>query len=313
MKPVNVIICLLLISAFNLSSCRKVASYVDPPEFNQKLVINAFLSPDKADNMIFISSNIKRFGELNGNFEPFGNANLYILENSKEIQFDTIKKAHYGAGYDYHIKNFQFTEGQTYNLKVISDIGLEAEATCKIPLRHDFQITVDTAFRKTTDDYGYKISILTAKVSITDFPDEANYYRLLYLYETYYPANPHKKSLSYKDAIGSDIPGWAEYNGWENDQVKNDLGLDGKKFIIRSIEFQPVYLDYASNSYPDSAFLRIYLLSTDKPYYDFHKSLENFSLGDSPFSEPSFLYNNIKGGLGIFASYTLDSLIFRVK
>jgi hypothetical protein len=95
--------------------------------------------------------------------------------------------------------------------------------------------------------------------------------------------------------------------------VSNDIGLNGKKFILRTIEFQPVYLDYASWLDPDSAFLRIYLLSTDKPYYDFHKSLENYSLGDTPFAEPSFVYSNVKGGLGIFASYTLDSLIFRLK
>lgn len=313
MKHENIIFCILLIFIFNLSSCRKVASDIEPPEFNQKLVINAYLSPDKPDNKIFISSNIKRFGELTGNFEPFGNPSLYIYENSKEIQFDTVRKDYYGTGYYYQIKNFQFKEGQTYHLKVISDLGLEAEASCTIPLRRDFQITVDTSFRKTTDDHGFKISLLNAKISITDFPGEANYYRLLYLYETYYPEFPHKKRLSYNDAVASDIPGWAEYNGWEKDRVKNDNGLDGKKFIIRTIEFQPVYLDYANNSYPDSAFLRIYLLSTDKPYYDFHKSLENYSLGDTPFAEPSFLYNNIKGGLGIFASYTLDSLIFRVK
>jgi hypothetical protein len=313
MKHENIIFCFLLIFTFNLSSCRKVASDVDPPEFNQKLVINAYLSPDKTDNKIFISSNVKRFGELTGNFEPFGNASLYIYENSKEIQFDTVKKDHYGTGYDYYIKNFQFKEGQTYNLKVISDIGLEAEATCKIPLKRDFQITVDTTFRKTTDDHGFKISLLTAKISITDFPGEANYYRLLYLYETYHPAFPYKKHLSYKDAAESDIPGWAEYNPWENDRVSNDIGLNGKKFILRTIEFQPVYLDYASWLDPDSAFLRIYLLSTDKPYYDFHKSLENYSLGDTPFAEPSFVYSNVKGGLGIFASYTLDSLIFRLK
>jgi Domain of unknown function (DUF4249) len=313
MKHENIIFCLLLIFTFNLSSCRKVATYVDPPEFNQKLVVNAYLSPDKTDNKIFISSNVKRFGELTGNFEPFGNASLYIYENSKEMQLDTVREDYYGSGYNYRIKNFQFKEGRTYNLKVISDLGLEAEATCKIPLRRDFQITVDTTFRKTTDDHGQKISILTAKVSITDFPGEANYYRLLYLYEIYYPAFPHKKDLSYEDAVESDIPGWAEYNAWENDRVSNDIGLDGKKFILRTIEFQPIYLDHPNRSDPDSAFLRIYLLNSDEPYYDFHKSLENYSLGDSPFSEPSFLYSNVKGGLGIFASYTLDSLIFRVR
>jgi hypothetical protein len=313
MKSQNIIFYIILIFTFNLSSCRKIASNVDPPEFVQKLVVNAYLSPDKLNNKIFISSNQRRFGELTGPFEPFGNVSLYIYENSKEIQFDTVREDYFGSGYNYRIKNFKFKEGQTYNLKVISDLGLEAEATCKIPLRRDFQITVDTTFRKTTEEHGLKISILNAKISITDFPGEANYYRLLYLYETYYPTSPFKKHLSYKDAVESDVPGTAEYNAWQNDHVSNDIGLDGEKFILRSIEFQPIYLDQPGWLEPDSAFLRIFLLSTDKPYYDFHKSLENYSLGDTPFVEPSFLYNNIRGGLGIFASYTLDSLIFRLK
>jgi Domain of unknown function (DUF4249) len=312
MKHQNIIFCLLLIFTFNLSSCRKVASDVVPPEFVQKLAVNAYLSPDKLNNRIFISSNARRFGEVTGSFEPFGNVSLYIYENSKEIQFDTVKKDYYGEGYDYEIKNFQFKEGQTYNLKVISDLGLKAETTCKIPIKRNFQISVDTTFRKTTDEYGFKISLLTAKISITDFPVEANYYRLLYLYETYRPAFPHNKHLSYKDAVETTIPGWAENNAWQNDHVSNDIGLDGEKFILRTIEFQPYYLD-SQNSDIDSAFLRIYLLNTDKPYYDFHKSLENYSLGDSPFTEPSFIYSNVRGGLGIFASYTLDSLIFRFK
>lgn len=313
MKSQNIIFYILLIFTFNLSSCRKIASNVDPPEFVQKLVVNAYLSPDKLNNTIFISSNERRFGELTGPFEPFGNVSLYIYENSKEIQFDTVRENYFGSGYNYWIKNFQFKEGHTYNLKVFSDLGLEAEATCKIPLKRDFQITVDTTFRKTTEEHGLKISMLNAKISITDFPGEANYYRLLYLYEKYSPASPHKKHLSFKDAVESPIPGWAEYNAWQNDRVSNDIGLDGKKFILRTIEFQPVSLDQPSWSEPDSAFLRIYLLNTDKPYYDFHKSLENYSLGDTPFAEPSFLYSNVKGGLGIFASYTLDSLIFRLK
>ena len=145
MKHENIVFCLLLIFAFNLSSCRKVATYVDPPEFSQKLVINAYLSPDKLNNRIFISSNERRFGELTGLFEPFGNASLYIYENAKEIEFDTVREPYFGSGYNYWIRNFKFKEGQTYNLKVISDIGLEAEATCKIPLRRDFLITVDTS------------------------------------------------------------------------------------------------------------------------------------------------------------------------
>ncbi len=313
MKHENIIFCLLPIFIFYISSCTKVATYVDPPEFKQKLVINAFLSPDKIDNKIFISSNAKRFGEVAGYFEPFGNVSLYLYENSKEIQFDTVREDYFEAGYNYCIKNFKFKEGQTYNLKVISDLGLKAEANCRIPFKRDFQITVDTTFRRTTDERGLINSLLIAKISITDFPGEANYYRLFYLYDVYHPAYPHNKRLSFKDPVEWDVPGLAEYNPWQNDRVSNDIGLDGKKYILRTIEFQPVYLDQPSWSIPDSAFLRIYLLNTDKPYYDFHKSLENYSIGDYPFTEPSFLFSNVKGGLGICASYTLDSLIFRIK
>jgi hypothetical protein len=308
----NIILSLLLILTCNLSSCRKVASNIDPPEFIQKLVVDAYISPDKTNNRIFISSNERRFGELTGRCEPFGNVSLSIYENSEEIQFDTVRENYNDTGYNYWIRNFKFKEGQTYSLKVISDVGLEAEASCKIPLRRDFRITVDTASRRTTNEYGHKIFLLTAKISITDFPGEANYYRLLYLYETYRPTFPNSKHLSYQDAVETTVPGWAETNAWENDRVSNDVGLDGKKFILRTIEFRPVYLD-SRNPVIDSAFLRICLLNTDKPYYDFHKSRENYSLGDSPFTEPVFLYSNIKGGLGIFASYTLDSLIFRIK
>lgn len=313
MKPQNLFFCLLLIFTYNLSSCRKIA-YVDPPEFKQKLVVNAYLSPDKENTNIFISSNEKRFGEINGKVEAFGNASLYLYENSNEILLDTVREIDpYGRGYNYLIRNFKFKDGQTYTLKVLSDIGLQVEATCKIPVRRNFQITVDTTFRKTTNEYGHRISLLNAKISITDFPGETNYYRLLYLYETYHPLFSYKMQLSFKDILDPVVPSSAESNAWQNDRVTNDIGLDGKKIVIRTIEFQPIYIDQTSWRDPDSAFLRIYLLSTDKPYYDFHKSLENYSLGDAPFTEPSFLYSNIKGGLGILASYTLDSLIFRIK
>jgi hypothetical protein len=180
MKSRNIILCLHLIFAFSFYSCRKIASNVDPPEFRQKLVINAFLSPDKKENIISISSNQKRFGELHGYYEPFGDVNLLLYENSREIHPDTTRlnlldTMHFDAGYKFTIKYFKFKEGNTYHIKAISDIGLEAEATCKIPERRDFRITVDTSSRKTTDEHGMKLTILNARISITDFPGEANY------------------------------------------------------------------------------------------------------------------------------------------
>jgi hypothetical protein len=67
------------------------------------------------------------------------------------------------------------------------------------------------------------------------------------------------------------------------------------------------------NQKADSAFLKVYLLNTDKSYYDYHRSLGNYDSGDDPFTEPSPVFSNVNGGLGIFAAYTVDSLIFRLK
>jgi hypothetical protein len=68
-----------------------------------------------------------------------------------------------------------------------------------------------------------------------------------------------------------------------------------------------------SFSYYDSAFIKIYLLNTEKSYYLYQKSLEDYKSGEDPFTEVTPVYSNIDGGLGIFTSFTIDSLIYRLR
>jgi hypothetical protein len=294
MKSVFIFYSFLIIAFF--SSCKKDASNVDMPEFIQKININAFISPDLPENVIFVSSTKPRFGELKG-IERIGNLSLNFYEDSKLIPLDTIREIKENVGYYFHIRNFKFKEDHTYHLKVISDLGLEAEASCKVPLKRDFKIKVDTILRNTLDEYGIKMSTLVIKTSITDFPDETNYYRLLYSYDSYLNGNPVRLDLHLD--LG--------------DLMKNDIGAEGKEIFLRSLELDPQFINSPYWTKSDSALLKIYLLSTDKPYYNFHTSLRNYSMGDTPFTEPSFLYSNVQGGVGIFASYVVDSLIYRLK
>jgi hypothetical protein len=55
------------------------------------------------------------------------------------------------------------------------------------------------------------------------------------------------------------------------------------------------------------------LLNTEKSYYQYHKSLHNYNDSEIPFSEPTLLYTNIEGGLGIFTSYTKKVVSMRLK
>ena len=59
MKLLNTLFVIVFFVPILTASCRKDASYASLPEFKQKIVVNAFLSPDQAVNDIYISSTKK--------------------------------------------------------------------------------------------------------------------------------------------------------------------------------------------------------------------------------------------------------------
>jgi hypothetical protein len=278
-------------------------------------VVEAYFSPEQDSNFIYITSTQNRFGEITGIAPSLGNLNLYLSDGTKEIKLDTTRldSYHFGA-YMYKIKNMRVTEGKTYHLKVTSDKGLTAEANCTVPFKKDFKLEVDTNSIVSMGEFGFKQSITYVNFSITDIPGEFNYYRLLYIYQQYSSRVDYSQK-SLKNQLKGEVPVTNVFEPGIGDKVFNDVGMDGKKILLRSIHLPPVYLNIDPHPYSkvDSTILRVYLLNTDKPYYDFHYSLLNWSRGDSPFTEASFTYSNIKGGVGIFAAYRIDSLIFRVR
>lgn len=278
------------------SSCKKDATNIRLPDFKQKLAINSFISADEPVTNITISSAQRIFGDLSDR-ESLGNLTAFISDGTKETELDITESDTPDPIFKFSSKDMIIKDGNTYHLKIISDKGLTAEASCTVPVKRDFKIEVDTIIRLSTDAGGRKLSGLTVKIIITDFPGESNYYRLLV------------SSEYYGGPFGNPSVGSVTDNG---DIMFNDKGRDGKKFVLRSLEFPSAYVDTPYNNV-DSSFLRIYLLNTDKAYYNFHQSLLNYSLGDQPFTEPSQVYSNVTGGLGIFAAYTVDSLIFRMR
>lgn len=91
-----------------------------------------------------------------------------------------------------------------------------------------------------------------------------------------------------------------------NNEFFTDKGRDGENIEIASIVLN-------NTRTLDSSFFKVYILNTNKEYYDYHESIKKYSGGDDPFTEVSPVFTNITGGLGIFAAYTIDSLIFRLK
>jgi hypothetical protein len=130
-------------------------------------------------------------------------------------------------------------------------------------------------------------------VWINDPPGEENYYSFA------------AKVLDYNPYFG--IYPYI-FETYSNDDIYfSDEGRDGKRILANAV--------YSSGLMPDSdsTLFVFYLLHTDRNYYLWHKSLNRYSGGDNPFREISPVYSNIKGGLGIFASYTVDSIVYRYR
>jgi|WetSurMetagenome_2_1015567.scaffolds.fasta_scaffold79690_2 hypothetical protein len=276
------------------SSCTKDATNIRLPDFNQTLVINSFIAADMAVSDVTVSPPNRVYGDLSVVESP-GNLTGFISDGTERFELavtetDTFLKIYKLSSSDIIIK-----DGNTYYLSVSSDKGLTAEAFCTVPLKRDIKIEVDTVQELTYNDYFGRLASISFKISITDWPGENNYYRMLCYYQSY--GNPVYDYSSGK----TDMP----------DIMYNDKGRDGEKLLLRTLE--PVGIPLDAPYRPDSAFLMIYLLNTDKEYNDFHQSLLNYSSGDQPFTEPSTVYSNVTGGLGIFAAYTIDSLAFRIK
>jgi hypothetical protein len=284
MKIYNTKFIIIVPMLFILTSCEKDAKDVKEPDFNPKLVLSSFISPSESATYITINTTQRIYGDLSDIIST-GKLTVILSDGSKEINVVTTDNSIMIS----HEK-MAIEAGKTYNLTVTNDNGLKAESTCTVPAERDFKIKADTITKITTGEWG-TIHVFSAEITITDFPGEPNYYRLYCLEEAY--------GVPYYE--GHEVYRMIEFE----DNILKDTGKDGKTFLAGSFEL----VDYTC----DSSFLKIYVMNTDKAYYDFHKSIINYAGGDDPFTEVSPIYSNVEGGLGIFSAYTVDSLIFRLK
>jgi hypothetical protein len=268
--------------------CETEADYVKLPEFEKKLVVTSFISPSDTVSYVIVSSNQRLYGEA-GIYESPGNISGTISDGTKEVSLYLS-----GNRLNFDKNEMQVSYGKNYTLKVYSDLGLSAEGECSVPEKRELTTQIDTfSILHKIDNYlpwrEFKVT-----VSFTDKPDVADYYRLTGMYLLY---NTNQ--------------------GYEKRRWKEPMYID-KAFINDSEAGQDnmITRTFGANryfSYYDSAFMKIYILHTEKSYYQYHKSLQSYTSGDNPFSEVTPVFSNIKGGLGVFSSYTIDSLTFRLK
>lgn len=272
-----------------LTACIRDAD-VTPPDAKQKLVIACFISPQDS----VIKATVQRsflIGSTVREDDKVSNAQVILSDGSASVFLaynDTDND--YTADADL----FPIQAGKTYHLSVSTPDGLKAKGSCTIPvsINTSMEAEVDSSESNWNHDYIY----YTMRARWTDIPGEANYYRVFAEVVTkskyeWDPASKPPMVSSYPFDFNYLVP------------VYSDINRDGGNFASEEDRTTSTFNSKnTSSSYVTlDKYINLHLMNIDRHYFEYYRSKENFS--EDPFSEPSNIYSNIEGGLGVFAGY----------
>ncbi len=267
---------ILFASVILLSSCKREAN-VKLPATKSHPVIYGYICPDDTVIRIKVTQSQPLFETSTTDiYAPVMDANVSLSGQQGNAQLVYNPLTEY---YEIKATSYSINLGATYKVMVIMSNGEIATAETQVPLSAVpiSTITVETI----TEKYGtYDL----LKVYFNDVVGQNNYYRMAMVYAQTFPFQP---DTTYGDA--------------NVNELYSDVTHDGEYSLISTRYYPP---------FDTILFNDVYLFNCSPSYFNYHKSLLNYS-GDNPFAEPSLTYTNVKGGFGCFGAYTRSR--FRYK
>lgn len=208
-----------------------------------------------------------------------GDVKISSAQGTAQLIFNPITRY-----YELQTNTYPIVPGQIYKMTVTTSSGDVATAETQVPLT-DIPINAVTAETITATGSTYDL----INVSFTDEPGRLNYYRIGALHAYAYTFQP--------DTIADDTRICKLYSDINHDG--GNVSLDGR-YALRN----------DSAAYYSTEYYDVFLFNCSESYYNFHKSLLNYT-GDNPFAEPTLIYSNVKGGFGCFGAYTRNMLRYK--
>jgi hypothetical protein len=271
-------------------SCEKLVTNVALPDVKPRVVVFSYLNPG-ADSIVaevFYSSPINQPGSYWKN--TIKDAEVILTEtggNSVAFQYHQPTENYIAA-----IDTTFLKAGSSYSLKVLTAKGEKAEAISELPPKNQTLriATFDSTIIEDLVRYRFKLEF-------DDPVGKPDHYRLI------------AKAVVRRVWEG-DTSVWEYGVGFNyGDDLIAVKDNDGQTFAAEGI------LEIFRNEFwiEDQLIgLKCYLLATDEHYYHFHRSLQNYE-PDNPFSEPTIIYSNINGGLGVLAGFNPFKVEFMLE
>jgi hypothetical protein len=267
---------ILPLAALLLSSCEQLISEIDAPQTEPKLVVYSVISPQDSVIEVKVHKSNPLFSNVNyqsydNRFPPVINATVLLNGEGQSvtIPYDEEFEA-------YHIDRsaINIKMGGYYEIKVMAPGFSQVAAECTVPeqMPPDLEIT-GTGLTEETGMVEWYFEF-----RFKDIPGIGHKYLVNASVIHYDPWM--EESYNY-------FPGFKQGNHLISDKLN-----DGSYFNYKTYPIVPQYLD--TNN------IWISLSIIDENYYQYVQSVYNFQ-NDNPFSEPTPIYSNIEGGLGVFA------------
>lgn len=272
---------------FMLNSCTTETEIIIP-EAPPKLVISSFISPEKPLTEVSVSKSAALLSpENDGEIKVVPDADVWLSDGT-----DSVKLTFDGNSL-YWTNSFPILPGKTYTLRATAPGGFAAKASCRVPTKINQSLTarIDSSeVNPNNPDNYYRL-----ETRWQDLPGEGDYYRVHAVEATGFPGSPVITSRQALPFL-------------EESQVR-DLDADGRSWQLST----DALLDFKQERADGTLkFYDVYLFTTDRAYYEFHKSLYQYQLNNS-FTDPIKLYSNVSGGLGIFGAYRMQTIQLQIR
>jgi hypothetical protein len=266
---------IFLLSLF--SSCERDAD-IDLPPVAPKLVLLSFITPQDTLISVSVTRSQPVFAPSTVSPDsPVIDATVIMASSSGSVQltFDPLLER-----YTIPVTALPIIAGNSYSLTVTTPNGESANAETTVPGHNGvngFSVSITDSV---SGAQGF-LQVYTKFIpQVTDFSGEENRYRFF-------------ASVVIRDTVTNDTSSVRFMS-----HLFNDNGMDGQQ--LQSI-LNGEWAEYIPFSTRKVIGYDCWMYNANIDYYQYHNSLYNYH-GDDAFSEPTIIYTNVDGGLGVFAA-----------
>ncbi|MCU0451421.1 MAG: DUF4249 domain-containing protein [Bernardetiaceae bacterium] len=291
----------LALATAGLASCDQEVRNVNLPRIERQLAIYSFISPQDTTLSAWVYETSPLLGPSTRSIMLVPNAMVVLADDTRQLVLPPVREnnAPQPTVYRAAATGLPIVAGRTYRLRVSVPDGRTAEAQCTVPTEApEFQFRLDTSqFRINANPEGRVV------INWQSLSGGTGYYRIAGLFwgEMQIP------------------PNWPFGNGQFSSPVfwntRSDLfatPTDGG--AGRALATEGSFRSNQSFGLGARLLqLDLGLLHVDEPYYRYHQTLgQNINSAGNPFAEPSLVYTNVRGGLGVFGAFNRRRISLRL-